>query len=27
VPFAAADEAMQDWSDNPARITKIHVEL
>jgi threonine dehydrogenase-like Zn-dependent dehydrogenase len=27
VPFADADEAMQDWSANPARITKIHVEI
>lgn len=27
VPFADAGQAMQDWSANPAKVTKIHVEI
>jgi L-galactonate 5-dehydrogenase len=27
VPFARSGEALKNWSDNPAHVTKIHVEL
>jgi len=27
VPFDGAGQAMQDWSANPAQVTKIHVEV